>query len=172
MSTTVQQPNPFFEGVKLYAPILWIAGVTALASGAVMVAHGLAWTHWMHGWMGGVLVIFSLFKLFDTKAFAADFAKYDLLAMRFKPYARVYPFIELGLGLAFLTFFMPMVAHLLTILVFGFGLIGVFKTLREGRNLQCACVGRTLNLPLSRVAVFENSTMVLMSIIMLVTMAA
>ena len=135
-----------------------------------MLAHGLALTHWMHGWMGGVLVIFSLFKLFDTKAFAADFSKYDLLAMRFRPYARVYPFIELGLGIAFLTFFMPAVAHLLTIIVFGFGLVGVIKALREGRDLQCACVGRMLNLPLSRVAVFENSTMVIMSLVMLVTM--
>ena len=57
--------------------------------------------------MGGVLVIFSLFKLFDISAFAADFAKYDLLAMRVRTYGRAYPFIELGLGIAFLSFWQP-----------------------------------------------------------------
>ena len=56
--------------------------------------------------VGGVLVIFSLFKLFDISAFAADFAKYDLLAMRVRTYGRAYA-IELKRGLAFLGFWQP-----------------------------------------------------------------
>lgn len=157
--------------LESYAPILWITGVVALASGSVFFAYNLNWNHWMHGWMGGVLIVFSLFKLFDIRAFAADFAKYDILAARTRTYAHIYPFIELALGVAFLTFFMPALTHMATILIFGFGLIGVTKALREGRELRCACVGRTLNLPLSRVAIFENTTMVVMSAVMLITMS-
>jgi len=153
--------------MQKYAPIIWISSVVALVSAAVAWSHGLNFHHWMHGWMGGVLVIFSLFKLFDIRAFAADFAKYDLLAMRLRLYGRIYPFIELGLGIAFLGFFAPQITYAVTILVFGFGLIGVFKALAAGKSLQCACVGRVFNLPLSSVAVFENSTMVLMSAAML-----
>ena len=153
--------------MQKYAPILWISTVVALVSAVTVWAHALGLHHWMHGWMGGVLVIFSLFKLFDIPAFAADFAKYDLLAMRIRAYGRAYPFIELGLGIAFLSFWQPQVTYSITILVFGFGLIGVSRALAAGKSLQCACVGRVFNLPLSSVAVFENSTMVLMSAAML-----
>lgn len=153
--------------MQKYAPIIWISTIVALVSATTVWAHGLSPHHWMHGWMGGVLVVFSLFKLFDISAFAADFAKYDLLAMRVRAYGRAYPFIELGLGIAFLSFWQPQVTYAITILVFGFGLIGVFRALAAGKSLQCACVGRVFNLPLSSVAVFENSTMVLMSAAML-----
>ena len=91
------------------------------------------------------------------------FREYDLLAMRVRTYGRAYPFIELGLGIAFLSFWQPGITYAITILVFGFGLIGVFRALAAGKSLQCACVGRVFNLPLSSVAVFENSTMVVMS---------
>ena len=153
--------------LRTYGPILTIAGVVALAAALVSLRFDLGLGGWMHGWMGGVLVVFSLLKLFDLRAFAADFAKYDLVAGAFRPYGRVYPFIELGLGLAFLTMFAPFWTYALTILVFGVGLVGVLKALGEGRDLQCACVGRTLNLPLSKVAVFENSSMVVMAALML-----
>ncbi len=149
--------------MQQYAPILWISAVVALASGFVITAHGLSLHQWMHAWMGGVLIVFSLFKLFDVKAFAADFAKYDVLAMRARIYGRIYPFIELGLGIAFLCFFVPALTYAVTIIVFGFGLVGVVNALIKGKPLQCACVGRVFNLPLSKVAVFENSIMVLMS---------
>ena len=109
--------------MQKYAPIIWISTIVALVSATTVWSHGLSIHHWMHGWMGGVLVIFSLFKLFDISAFAADFAKYDLLAMRVRTYGRAYPFIELGLGIAFLLL-ATRVTYAITILVFGFGLSG------------------------------------------------
>ena len=57
---------------------------------------------WMHDFMGLFLVVFSMFKFFDMEGFADGFQMYDLLAKPFRPYAYVYPFIELALGLGYL----------------------------------------------------------------------
>jgi hypothetical protein len=53
----------------------------------------------MRQFMGNFLVIFAMFKLFDLPGFADGFQNYDLIAKRFRPYALVYLFIELALGL-------------------------------------------------------------------------
>ncbi|CAM6000172.1 unnamed protein product [Sphagnum balticum] len=53
---------------------------------------------WMRHFMAGFFLVFSFFKLLNLKTFADGYAKYDLLAMRWKPYGFIYPFCELALG--------------------------------------------------------------------------
>jgi hypothetical protein len=53
----------------------------------------------MHDFMGFSLVEFSMFKFFNIEGFADGFQMYDLLAKPLRPYAYLYPFMELGLGL-------------------------------------------------------------------------
>lgn len=117
--------------------------------------------------MAGILIFFALLKLFDVPAFAADFSKYDLIAQNVPIYARTYPFIELGLGFMLLTGFIPFTIYGIILAVFSVGFAGVVRALRQGKDLQCACVGRILNLPLSKVAVYENGSMVVMAILMI-----
>ncbi|MEM7699829.1 MAG: MauE/DoxX family redox-associated membrane protein, partial [Verrucomicrobiota bacterium] len=123
---------------------------------------------WMHDWMGLFLVVFAMLKLFDLPGFVRGFARYDLLAGKVRGYGFVYPFIELVLGLAFLAHWNPVVVYAATIIVFGFGAVGVFVALSRGLDANCACLGTSLNVPLSSVAVVEDLGMVVMSVVMLV----
>ena len=116
--------------------------------------------------MGFFLVVFALLKLFDLPGFADGFQMYDLLAKNFRPYAFVHPFIELALGLAYLAFWRPTTVYLATIIVLGFGALGVINALRRGLDINCACMGNTLKVPLSTVALVENLGMVAMALVM------
>jgi hypothetical protein len=93
---------------------------------------------------------------------------YDLLAKRVRAYAYVYPFIELGLGLAYLAFLYPVVTYIVTIIIFSFGALGVLDSLRRGLDLGCPCMGSVLKVPLSTVSLVENIGMSLMALAMLI----
>jgi len=122
----------------------------------------------MTQFMGLFLLCFAMFKLFDLAGFATGFRKYDLLAGVLSPYAFIYPFLELALALLYLSGFMVQVAFIGTIVLMGFGLIGILRSMRRGQKLQCACMGTFLNVPLSVVSLSENVGMVVMAIVMLV----
>lgn len=122
---------------------------------------------WMHNVMGYFLCMFALLKLFDPVGFAKGFAKYDLLAGRSRVYGLIYPWLELFLGLAYLALIVPGVVYSATILLFGFGMIGVVVALRNGLNINCPCMGTILRVPLSTVTLTENLAMIVMAIAML-----
>ncbi|MEO6053170.1 MAG: MauE/DoxX family redox-associated membrane protein, partial [Chthoniobacterales bacterium] len=137
---------------KNYIPLLVIIALTLLAACAKQVAYNhidLAvggngnWNRmtWMHDFMGFFLVIFSMFKFFNMEGFADGFQMYDLLAKPFRPYAYVYPFIELGLGLGYLSYWQPKTIYIATIVVMLFGSLGVFNALRKKLDIECACLG-------------------------------
>jgi len=151
--------------LKQYLPLIVLVGLSFLAALAIHtrpVEPGL-----MPTFMGLFLVIFSMFKFFDLAGFAKGFAKYDLLAMRAKPYGFIYPFFEAGLGLAYLNVFQPKWTNIFVLVLMSFGTLGVVNALRKGLDLRCACLGTTLNVPLSTVAIVENVTMSVMAACML-----
>ncbi len=152
-----------------YIPLLALLLVTLLAASAKDFSYGPDGRplRWMHDFMGFFLVVFALLKLFDLSGFADGFQKYDLLAKRWRPYALVYPFIELALGLGYLAFWQPNTIYLATIIVLGFGALGVITALARGLDVTCACMGSTLKVPLSTVALFEDLAMVGMAIALL-----
>jgi len=121
----------------------------------------------MHNFMGLFLVMFSMLKLFDLPGFANGFQKYDLLAKRLRLWALIYPFLELGLGLAYLKRWQLETVYLTTIFLMSFGALGVFSALKKGLNVKCACMGTSLSVPLSTVAIVEDLGMVAMAIVML-----
>ncbi len=141
-----------------------ILALAFLAASALQVAAG-AWDGeaWMHDFMGLFLVVFSMFKFFDLPGFADGFQKYDLLAKPFRPYAYVYPFIELGLGLAYLARWNLPLVYVATTVVMVFGSLGVIGALRRGLDVQCACLGTVLKVPLSTVALTEDLGMAVMA---------
>ena len=122
----------------------------------------------MTHFMAVVFLAFSFFKLLDLRAFAAAYATYDLVAARSRLYALAYPFIELGLGLAYLTGTAPMAASAITLVVMLVSLVGVGRTLLSGRTIRCACLGTGFDLPMSAVTLVEDGAMAVMAAVMLV----
>jgi hypothetical protein len=151
-----------------YIPLFVIIVLSGLAAAAKQWQSG-SWNSmgWMQDYMGFFLVIFSMFKFFDLRGFADGFQMYDLLAKPFRPYAYLYPFLELGLGLGYLSGWQPTFVQIATIVLFGWGSLGVLWALKKGLDIECACMGTILNVPLSTVALTEDLAMVAMAGIML-----
>jgi hypothetical protein len=152
-----------------YIPLIVIVGLTLLAACAKQVSYAAEWSwmSWMHDFMGFFLVVFSMFKLFDLEGFADGLQMYDLLAKRVRAYAYLYPFIELALGLGYLAHWQPKVIYSVTVLVMTFGTLGVIRALTKRLDIECACLGTVLSVPLSTVAMIEDLGMAGMAAVML-----
>ena len=87
-----------------------------------------------------------------------------------KGYGYLYAFIELGLGVAYLTNFNPIVTNSITLLVMGISIIGVLQSVLNNKKIKCACLGDVFNLPMSTITIIEDGLMIAMSAIMLVKM--
>jgi hypothetical protein len=148
-----------------YVPLLVIVVLTLLAACAKQNAYPGPWNwmEWMHDFMGFFLVVFAMFKFFDLPGFADGFQMYDLLARPLRPYAYVYPLLELGLGLGYLSRWQPALIYGATLGLMIFGALGVLNALRKGLDLECACLGTVLKVPLSTVALVEDLGMALMA---------
>jgi hypothetical protein len=118
----------------------------------------------MHLFMGVFLCQFAMLKLFDVPKFAEAFAKYDLIAQRFRGYGTLYPFVELLFGLGYLSRLVSLPLYVATGVVFGIGAVGVITALRKGLELRCACMGTVLNVPLSTVTLVEDLGMGFMAL--------
>jgi hypothetical protein len=94
---------------------------------------------------------------------------YDPLAKAIPVYAWIYPFIEITLGLMFLTRFHTEVALIATIVVLGITTIGVTKSLLDKKSIRCACLGTALKLPMTEATFIENLIMIVMAAWMLLS---
>lgn len=121
----------------------------------------------MQTFMGGFFIAFSFFKFLDLKGFAYSFSSYDSIAKRWLGYGYLYPFIELILGIAYLTGTSLTLINALTLIVISSGTIGVAKALWQKNDIQCACLGTVFNLPMTQVTLIENSVMIVMAAVML-----
>lgn len=117
--------------------------------------------------MGGFFLIFSFFKLLDLKGFAGSYAGYDIIAKKWYAWGYIYPFVELLLGIAFVTNYQPAITNLATLVVMGLSIIGVLQSVWNKRKIQCACLGTGFNLPMSTVTIIEDGLMIAMSAVML-----
>lgn len=151
-----------------YIPLMVLVTLALAAAGAKQVFYG-EWlgSVFMADFMGTFLVMFSMFKFFDLDGFADGFQMYDLLAKKTRAYAYVYPFVELTLGLGYLSGWRPQAVFAATIVVMSFGALGVALALRKGLDLNCACMGTVLKVPLSTVAFTEDLGMAGMAAVML-----
>jgi copper chaperone CopZ len=124
-------------------------------------------TNAMLDFMGLFYIIFSFFKILDIKGFSISFRMYDPLAKKVPLYGIIYPFIEILLGIMFLTRIEIELAIILTIIVLGITTVGVTKTLLNKKSISCACLGTTLKLPMTEATFIENALMIIMAFILL-----
>ena len=121
----------------------------------------------MLDFMGLFYIIFSFFKILDIKGFSMSFRMYDPLAKQAPIYGYIYPFIEIILGMMFLIRYEVNIALILTVIVLGITTIGVTQTLLNKRSIKCACLGTTLNLPMTEATFIENALMIIMAFLLL-----
>jgi len=158
------EPNPEVKSwFKTYLPLFVIVLMITLVSAQ-------SWPDreaFMLNFMAGFFIVFGSFKLFDLAGFKSAFSTYDLLAQKWSSYGLVYPFLELLLGFAFLYRYRIDYALWGSIVLMGFGSLGVINALRQNKQIRCACLGTSLNLPMSTITLIEDLVMVIMSIMML-----
>ena len=162
-----QAPEPEKPPFRLatYKPLLLVIGYVVGFSLVMCWATG-TWTTaaLMRYFMGGFFLGFAFFKLLDISAFADAFATYDIVAKRSRLYALSYPFLEFGLGTAYVLGFAPQPVNMVTAAVMAVGLVGVIAAVRKKQAIQCACLGTAFNLPMSVVTIIENSAMLAMAL--------
>ncbi len=157
--------------IAIYKPILlifgYIIGITLLVE---YMNGAFSWMRWMNHFMAGFFLVFSFFKLLNLKGFSESYSMYDIVAKKWNGWGYVYAFIELALGLAFLTGFNPMLTNVITFVVMAVSIIGVLQSVANKRKIKCACLGAVFNLPMSTITIIEDLLMIGMSGIMLSTM--
>ena len=154
--------------VQTYKPILLIFFYITLISSFVTYAYQLDVHEWMNLFMAQFFLAFSFFKFLNLKAFAESYSMYDIVAREIKLYGFIYPFIELALGICYLTGFNLVFTNVATIIVMGISSIGVIKSVLNKQKIQCACLGAVFNLPMSTVTIIEDLLMVSMAIMALI----
>jgi copper chaperone CopZ len=162
---TIAKEEPQKTWLQTYRPLLLILGYILAASVLVQIGSPgqVQADETMRLFMAGFFLVFSFFKMLDLKAFADAYAGYDLLAARWSAWGLAYPFVELGLGVAYLTNWQPVFTNGVTLLVMGFSAIGVIRAVRDQRRIRCACLGTVFQLPMSTVTIVEDVGMVLMA---------
>jgi len=164
-----EQPKSW---LTTYYPLLLIIGFIVLVSTLIQFSlfhqQAFNFNEWMMHFMAGFFLIFSFFKLLDIKSFASSYAMYDLLAMRIPAYGLLYPFIELGLGIAYILAWQPTIVNLFTFFIMTFSSLGVIRSVLNKQKIRCACLGSVFNLPMSTVTIIEDLTMAGMALYMLI----
>lgn len=101
----------------------------------------------MNNFMAAFFLVFSFFKLLDIKGFAESYSTYDIIAKKWPGWGYVYAFIELGLGIAYLVNFNPLLTNAVTFTVMSISIVGVLQSVLRKRKIQCACLGLCLIYP-------------------------
>jgi len=167
LSATSASQSASKESNRSYKPllliVLYLIGTTLLlefSSGMFLMKT------WMANFMAGFFLVFSFFKMLDIAAFAKAYQSYDIIAAKAKWYGYVFPFIELGLGIAYLLYSDNELTHLITAIVMFVSLIGVIKSVVQKSEIQCACLGTVFNLPMSYVTIIEDGIMLVMALLL------
>lgn len=151
-----------------YYPLLLLGTFLVAVVALVEVRAGsFAWGRAMGNFMGAFFLAFSFFKLLDLRGFADSYRSYDVVARQIPAYGYVYPFIELSLGVAYVTNFEPVATNLVTLVVMSVSSVGVIQSLLNKRKIRCACLGTIFNLPMSTVTLVEDGLMVAMAAVAL-----
>lgn len=165
---TAEQAKSWFE---TYKPILLIFGFVTLVASIMQINNErFDSMQFMQHFMAGFFLVFSFFKFLDLKGFAESYAMYDIVAKRIPAWGYIYPFVELGLGIAFCINYQPNLTNIVALIVMSISIMGVLQSVLNKSKIQCACLGAVFKLPMSTVTIIEDGLMIAMSAAMLFMM--
>ncbi|NVD44995.1 MauE/DoxX family redox-associated membrane protein [Qipengyuania atrilutea] len=146
-----------------YQPVIAIFGI------ALLLALAISWyvfdsvfTVQAAEWFVSLsMALLAIQKLQDIRSFSTMFLNYDLLARRWVPYGFIYPFGEALAGVLMVAHALPIVSVPVSLFIGTVGAVSVFKAVYiDRRELKCACVGGSSNVPLGFVSLTENLFMI------------
>jgi len=153
-----------------YRPVIAVFAMTALmalAASTAMLGRPLT-VMAAELFMAFSMCVLALLKLQGLEKFSTMFLSYDLLARRWVPYAYVYPFAEGLAGVLMVAGVLTWLSAPLALVIGAIGAVSVFKAVYiDRRELECACVGGSSNVPLGFVSLTENLMMIAMAVWML-----
>lgn len=153
--------------IKDFAPLIALFAVVIAMSLGTMIYQNAGLMFFMQMFMAWFFLLFGVLKVLNIKAFTEAYAMYDVIARRSRIYAFSYPFIELGLGLAYLLSFAPFYTNVVTLIVMVVSAWGVYLQLRKKETIMCACLGVVFKVPMTWVTLFEDLLMAAMAASML-----
>lgn len=154
-----------------YRPVIALFSITALMALAVSyVITGTPFTLRAVQWfIAFSMAVLALLKLQNVETFSAMFLNYDLLARRWVPYSYIYPFAEALAGVLMIAGALKWISVPVALFIGTVGAVSVFKAVYiDKRELKCACVGGSTNVPLGVVSLTENLMMIAMAVWMAV----
>ena len=156
-------------GATSYVPVLAVFAVAALIALAIdWLSVRAITTMVLPNFIAVAMCLLAMLKLQDVEKFSTMFLNYDLLARRWVPYGYIYPFAELGAGVLMLAGALTWLSAPVALFIGGVGAVSVFKAVYvDKRQLKCACVGGSTNVPLGFVSLTENLMMIAMAAWML-----
>ena len=150
-----------------YRPVIALFAMTALmAMAASFAVTGSPFTVRAAEWfIAFSMVVLALLKLQNVETFSSMFLNYDLLARKWVPYSYVYPFAEGLAGVLMIAGALTWLSVSVALFIGTIGAVSVFKAVYiDRRELKCACVGGSSNVPLGFVSLTENLMMVAMAV--------
>ena len=150
-----------------YTPVAALFAMTALmALAASYAVTGDLFTVRAGEWfIAFSMCVLALLKLQNIETFSTMFLNYDLLAKRWVPYSYVYPFAEGTAGVLMVAGALNWLSVPIAFTIGTIGAISVFKAVYvEKRELKCACVGGSSNVPLGFISLTENLMMIGMAL--------
>ncbi|MEZ5656228.1 MAG: glutaredoxin [Sphingobium sp.] len=160
------------EGATSYRPVIAVFVMTALmAIMASFTAFGTPYTPQSFVWFVTFsMCVLAILKLQDVERFSTMFLGYDLLARRWVPYGYIYPFAEAVAGVLMIAGVLEWISVPIALFIGSVGAASVFKAVYiDKREIKCACVGGSSNVPLGFVSLTENLMMVAMGVWMALT---
>jgi glutaredoxin len=154
-------------GATSYRPVVALFSMTALlAIAASYAVLGQPFTGRAVQWfISFSMAVLALLKLQNIEAFSAMFLNYDLLAKRWVPYSYIYPYAEGLAGILMTAGALRWLSVPVALFIGTVGAVSVFKAVYvDQRELKCACVGGSSNVPLGFISLTENLMMVGMAV--------
>lgn len=161
------------DGETTYRPVATIFSVAAVMALAFSwAAYGNLLTLRAFEWFIAIsMTLLAIQKLQDVESFSTMFLNYDLLARRWVRYGYLYPYGEAVAGILMIAGALIWIASPIALFIGAIGAISVFKAVYiDKRELKCACVGGSSNVPLGFISLTENIMMIFMGAWMFIKM--
>lgn len=150
-----------------YTPVIAIFALSFLMALAVSWAayDSLLTVRAVEWFISIAMCLLAVQKLQDIESFSTMFLNYDLLAQRWVRYGYLYPFGEALAGVLMISGAAIWLSAPIALFIGTIGAFSVFKAVYiDKRELKCACVGGSSNVPLGFVSLTENLMMIAMGL--------